>query len=184
MDTLTKQDKTLERRAVLVFAALLCAAVLFWVFPKALLVVVGCGAGAVVAWKIAERTRLQREAAARAAAYANICGPVVIASMHPGETVAEVQQRAEDFREQMRIGGNPYAAQIPVIAYPFEPMLFGVGQLTAAWNLYQRLAGEKQHAENLTWAERCPPQLKTIFLSQVMPAPPQPDGEGWENVKR
>lgn len=182
---LQAEDKILEKRAALVFAALLCAAVLFWLFPKALLVVVGCGAGAVVALKIAERTRLQREAAARAAAYANICGPVVIASMHPGETVAEVQQRAEDFREQMRIGGNPYASQIPVIVYPYEPMIFGPGQLTAGWNIYQRLAGEKQHAANQQWADRdCPPQLKQIFLSQVMPAPPQQDGEGWENVKR
>lgn len=154
------------------------------VWPKLFAFAAVASATGYVVWRIAERTRLAREAAARASAYANICGPVVIASMNPGETVDEVRRRADDFREQMRLSENPYAPQIPVIAYPFEPMLFGVGQLTAAWNLYQRLAGEKQHAENLIWADRCPPQLKTIFLSQVMPAPSNPDGEGWENVKK
>lgn len=132
--------------------------------------------GAFVAWRLAEQKRLLREAQARASAYANICGPVVVASAHPAETVDEVRARADEFRRQMQLSGNPYWQQIPVIAYPFEPMLFGVGQLTAAWNLYQRLAGEKQHAENLTWAETtCPPQLKAIFLNQVMPAPPVKD---------
>lgn len=163
-------------------ALLLFGALALWK-PVVLLFVIVAGVGGAVAWHIAEKKRLLRESAARAAAYANICGPVVIASQHPAETVNEVRARAEEFREQMRISGNPYWLQIPVVAYPFEPMLFGVGQLTAAWNLYQRLAGEKQHAENLVWADRCPVQLKAIFLSQVMPAP-QTDADGFETVKK
>lgn len=139
--------------------------------PVVLLYAVVAGAAAGFAWRLAEQKRVSREAAARAASYANICGPVLIQSTHPAETVAEVQARADDFKKQLQIGGNPYASQIPVIVYPFEPMLFGVGQLTASWNIYQRLAGERQHSANLEWAERCPAQLKTIFLSQVMPAP-------------
>ncbi len=149
----------------------LCFVVTF--YPKIVLWLLVAGVAAWAAWSAAEKKREAREAAARAAAYANICGPVVIPSMHPGETVTEVQIRADEFKEQMRIGGNPYWLQVPVIPMPYQPMLYGVGQLTAAWNIYLREVGERQHVENLKWAEHCPAQLKPIFLSQVMPQPAQ-----------
>lgn len=185
MSTLQNNRKSLQEspaKLAITAGLVILAGLALW--KPAILAFLGVAiGGGVVAWKIAEKQRLLREAAARAAAYANICGPVVIASTHPGETVDEVRARAEEFRQQMQLSGNPYAHQIPVIAYPFEPMLFGVGQLTAAWNLYQRLAGEKQHAENLTWADRCPVQLRAIFLSQVMPAPPT-DPDGFETIRK
>lgn len=149
----------------------LCFVVTYYPSVLGWLAVIGIAVWAT--WSAAEKKREAREAAARAAAYANICGPVVIASIHPGETVQEVQERATAFQEQMRIGGNPYWLQIPVIAYPYQPMLYGRGQLTAAWNIYQREVGERQHVENMKWAEHCPAQLKTVFLSQVMPQPAQ-----------
>jgi len=151
--------------------ALGASAVLVNYWPEILFYLLVAGGAGLAAWTAAERKREAREASARAASYANICGPVIIASTHPGETVEEVAARANAFREQMRIGGNPYWLQIPVEAYPYNPMIYGVGQLTAAWNIYQRMAGERQHQANLEWSEKCPAQLKAIFLSQVMPQP-------------
>jgi hypothetical protein len=185
MSTLQNNRKSLQENPVALAGTiilLIVSGLAMWKPVILLFLAVAIGGG-VVAWHLAEKRRLLRESAARAAAYANICGPVVIASQHPAETVNEVRARADEFREQMRLSGNPYWLQIPVVAYPFEPMLFGVGQLTAAWNLYQRLAGEKQHAENLVWADRCPAQLKAIFLSQVMPSP-QTDADGFETVRK
>lgn len=133
------------------------------------LIVVG-GAAAAGAWHIAEKVREQREAQARAAGFANVCGPVLITSIHPNETVQEVEARATEFRQQLRLCGNAYAEQIPIVCYPYQPMIYGPAQLTAAWNIYQSQAGAQLHAENLRWADACPAPLKPIFLSQVMPA--------------
>lgn len=134
------------------------------------------GVGVVVAavvWKLAEQLRERREAEARAMSFAYITGPVLIASNHPAEPVNDVTARAEEFREQLRLSGNPYANQIPIVCFPYQPMLYGVGQLTSAWNIYQREASEHLHAKNLQWAHDCPEPLKPIFLTQVMPQPQQ-----------
>lgn len=165
------QKAGIEPLHIAIGGGLALCAVLVNFYPQVVLFLAVAGAAAWAAWTAAERKREAREAAARAYSYANICGPVVITSMHPNETVGEVQARAAEFREQMRIGGNPYWLQIPVLAYPYQPMIFGTGQLTAAWNIYQRLAGEYQHTQNMEWAEKAPAQLKSIFLSQVMPQP-------------
>ena len=129
--------------------------------------------GLIVAIFYLERKRQAAiEATARAAAWVNIIGPVVIASMHPGETAQEVHERAEYFRAQLFLSGNPYADKIPVIEMPYTPILVDHGQLPAAWSIYQKSVGERQHLENLHWYERgCPNQLKTLFASAVLPAP-------------
>jgi hypothetical protein len=152
---------------------LAACAVLVNFYPQAVLFIAGAGIAAWAAWTAAERKREAREAAARAASYANICGPVVIQSIHPNETVDEVRARAAEFKDQLRISGNAYWNQIPVIAYPYQPMIYGPGQLAVAWNIYQRQAGDFQHTQNQAWANECPEQLRGLFLSQVMPQPAQ-----------
>lgn len=127
------------------------------------------GAGLGAGWLLAEKKREAREAMARAAGFANVCGPVVIGSIHPLETVDELLERVAFFREQLRLSGNLYAEKIPVIAHPYRPMIYGPGQLTMAWNIYQRQVGETQHLENERWRNgQCPVELRAVFQSQVM----------------
>lgn len=125
------------------------------------------------AWNssIEKKIRMQ-EAKARAAAWANLIGPVVVGSAHPGETVYDVAERAQFIREQLQLSGNPYFEKIPVIEFPYQPILTAHGQLPAAWSIYQKQIGERQHAENLTWYEKgCPVELKGLFANAVLPAP-------------
>lgn len=173
MDNVQNNSNDLQKSLPYIAAAV--ALFLFiWIVPNPLYILGGGTVIGYVVWHISEKKREAREGQARASSYANICGPVVIASTHPNETVQEVAVRARDFQDQMRISGNPYWLQIPVIEYPYQPMIFGVGQLTAAWNIYQRLAGEKQHQANIEWRDgKCPAQLLPIFSSQVMPTPEQ-----------
>ena len=124
-------------------------------------------------WHIAEKLRIRREEQARAWSFANVCGPVLVSSFSPNETVEEVQARAAEWRRQLELSANPYWREIPLVVYPYQPMLFGQGQLSMSWNVYQRMAGEQLHNENLLWAQSCPNELKPIFLSQVMPQPAQ-----------
>lgn len=152
-------------------AGLALCAVLANYFPQVVIFLAVAGFAAWGAWTAAEKKREAREAAARATSYALICGPCVIPSAHPNEPAESVRERAAEFREQLRISGNPYWAQIPVEAYPYNPMIFGVGQLSAAWNIYLRYAAERQHAANQEWLSVCPEQLRALFLSQVMPQP-------------
>lgn len=169
----TPQQAGITAAHIGIAAGLAGCAVLVSQLPEALLFIAVGGVAAWVAWTAAERKREAREAQARAASYANICGPVVVASMHPNETVEEVRARADEFKEELRKSGNAYWNQIPVFAYPYQPMIYGVGQLSAAWNIYQRQAGDYQHTQNQAWANECPDQLKALFLSQVMPQPAQ-----------
>lgn len=119
-----------------------------------------------------EAAQRLKEAKARAATYANCIGPVVVSSIHPNETVMELEARAQEWREQLRLSGNPYADKIPIITYPYNVMLVEHGQLTAGWSTYQRSVGETQHIENLKWHEgKCPNELKSLFASAVLPAP-------------
>lgn len=123
--------------------------------------------------------RMQREqeiakAKAAAASFANCIGPIVVGSQHPGETVVDVHSRAEFWREQLRLSGNPYAEIIPIIEYPYTPLLLDYGQLPAGWSIYSRLVGEKQHMADLEWYNgKCPQALKSLFASAVLPAPKQ-----------
>lgn len=112
------------------------------------------------------------EAKAKAAAWANVCGPVIVASIHPGEGLAEVNTRAEFWKEQLALSGNPYASILPVVILPYQPLLVDIGHLPAAWSEYQRRVSETQHFENIKWYEgKCPAHLKQIFAAAVLPQP-------------
>lgn len=165
------QTTRIPLQFIAVFIVVALLGVLYMAYPKGIIYLAVAFVTGLVVYNYSDKIRMQREAQARADAFATICGPVLISSNNPVETVEEVQARADEFREQLRLSGNHYAEDIPIVVYPYSPMLFGVGQLTAAWCLYQRLAGERLHEANLIWAENCPVQLRPIFLSQVMPAP-------------
>lgn len=165
------QTTRIPLQFIAVFIVVALLGVLYIAYPQGIIYLAVAFVSGLVVYNYADKIRLQREAQARADAFATICGPVLITSHDPLETVEDVQARAVEFREQLRLSGNHYAYVIPLVVYPYSPMLFGVGQLTAAWCLYQRLAGERLHEANLLWAETCPVQLRPIFLSQVMPAP-------------
>jgi hypothetical protein len=128
-------------------------------------------------WWIISNMKAQqalKEAKARAATYANCIGPVVVSSIHPNETLVELQARASEWREQLRLSGNPYAEKIPIVLFPYNVMLLEHGQLTAGWSTYCRTVGERQHIENLKWYESgCPNELRGLFASAVLPAPKQ-----------
>lgn len=122
-------------------------------------------------WRVSKELQAE-QLRAQAAAWANLIGPVVIGSAHPGESAAEVAERAAYFREQLRLSGNPYADKIPIIEMPYTPLLTAHGQLTAGWSIYQKSLGERQHVENLSWYERgCPNELKPLFANAVLPQP-------------
>lgn len=113
-----------------------------------------------------------REAKSRAAAYANMIGPIVVGSDNPEENVYDVQEKAKAWRERLELSGNPYAKQLPIIEFPYSPMLYGTGQLSAGWSLYQKQLAETQHIENIKWYEgKCPSELKALFASAVLPSP-------------
>lgn len=116
------------------------------------------------------------QAKAAAASFANCIGPVVVGSLHPGETVQEVEARAKFWRDQLLLSGNPYANMIPVITYPYNPLLLPYGNLSAGWSIYCKELGERQHFENVKWHDgKCPNELKALFASAVLPAPKQPE---------
>lgn len=140
--------------------------------PRALFVAIPCGIVAALVWSHAEKQREARENAARLTGLVNLCAPVVVASVSITEAVPDLMERVEQWKRDLKNSGNPYADIIPVVPYPYSPMLFGPGQLSWAWPIYQRMVGEQQHTENLKWYEgKCPEQLKAIFASQVMPSP-------------
>ena len=123
-------------------------------------------------WVTSEKKREARENAARLSGVVNLCAPVVVPSLWITESVEDVAARAAQIRKDIADSGNPYAALIPVIEFPYSPMLFGVGQLAMAWPMYQRLVGEKTHMANIEFFEsKCPAHLKATFASQVLPAP-------------
>ena len=123
-------------------------------------------------WSISEKNRIAREAAARVGACANISAPQVVFSNTPYESPESVAQRAAQWREDLRVSGNHYAELIPIIPYPFNPMIYGVGQLTYAWDIYRRQCGEVQHNENLKWVDgKCPRELRPYVLSQIIGRP-------------
>ena len=135
--------------------------------------IAGMAIAGYVVWVASEKKRVARENAARLSAVMNLCAPVVVPSMWITEDILSVNARAAQMKQDLIDSGNPYAGIIPVIPFPYEPMLFQVGQLSMSWAIYQRMIGERVHMENLKWHEGkdCPAQLKAIFASQVMPAP-------------
>jgi len=122
-----------------------------------------------VVWTLKEKERIAREAAARVGACANISGVQIVDAKTPYESPVEIQKRCEQWREDLRASGNIYAEVIPIIPYPFNPMIYGVGELTYAWDKYRRMVGEVQHQENIKWVEgKCPKELRGAVLSQII----------------
>lgn len=130
---------------------------------------VPAGVVGLIVWHVAEKQRVAREEAARVGACANVCGAQVIDSRTPYEGADIVKQRAAQWRKDLEASGNRYWDKIPIIEYPFMPMIYGVGQLTYAWDIYRREVGEKQHQENLKWAEKAPSELRGAILTQILP---------------
>lgn len=175
VETAGLQDlrNVLQNPFVVVGGTLLLIA-MWSVWTAALVGVVG-----YVIVRMYEQKRLAEEARARAAAYRNICCPQVICSQHPNEPVASVQARADAFRQALVDSGNPYAAVIPVIAYPFSPMISSDETLFTAWDYYRRECGAELHRVTLEWVDsKCPAQLKGIVLSQVLQRPQTPVENG------
>lgn len=116
-----------------------------------------------------------REAKSRAASYANMIGPIVVGSDNPEENVYDVQGKAKAWREKLRLSGNPYADILPIIEYPYSPLLYENEQLSTGWSIYQKQIASRQHMENIKWYEgKCPAQLKALFASAVLPSPNTP----------
>lgn len=153
---------------VWVIFALVCLT-MFKVLPV-WLGIVGSIAAVLANYHVTQADKL-REAKSRAASYANMIGPIVVGSDNPEENVYDVHEKAKAWREKLRLSGNPYADVLPIIEYPYSPMLYQVGQLSAGWSLYQKQLAEVQHMENLKWYEgKCPATLKALFASAVLPS--------------
>jgi hypothetical protein len=128
-----------------------------------------------VVWSVTARYfRLEWEAKERAAiatSYACICGPQIISAIWPDESPAELEARANTFREKLRDSGNPYWQIIPIKIRYYQPVLSLPGHLSTAWDEYQYAAISAQHEENMRWlSSGCPEGLKVAFASQVMKA--------------
>lgn len=128
------------------------------------------GAVGLVVWNVLEKQRKAREEAARVGACANVCGAQIVCSSTPYEGADIVAQRAAQWRKDLEASGNIYWDKIPIIEYPFMPMIYGVGQLTYAWDIYRREVGEKQHQANLDWVDKAPKELRGAILTQMLPA--------------
>jgi len=140
--------------------------------PLSVAVFLGIGAFWYVRHIEAQRT--MEQAKAQAAAFANCIGPVMVCSTSPNEGVEVIRERAEVWRESLKLSGNPYWNVIPIIEFPYSPMLFNSSQLAAGWNIYLHMADARRHAENMQWYEgKCPQVLKALFANAVLPAPKQ-----------
>ncbi len=117
-----------------------------------------------------------KEARSRAAAYANVKAPQVIGSENPEEDIYMVAKKAELWKEKLKLSGNPYADKIPIIEFPYTPMLYATDQLSWSWDMYRRELAERQHRANLEWYDgKCPNELKALFASAVLPPVKQPE---------
>ena len=121
-----------------------------------------------------KRSEIEKEARARAASYANLIGPIIVGSETPEENVFDVSLKAEAWREKLRLSGNPYWKIIPIVEFPYQPLLYATGQLSAGFSIYRQEVAEKQYLENLEWYnKKCPSEIKALFASAVLPQPTQ-----------
>lgn len=121
-------------------------------------------------WRFAEKTRLERENAARCAGMKYILGPHLVTSIDPMESAESVFARTAQFRDDLRASGNPHAEIIPIIAHPYSPMMYGPDQVTCSWSLYWKFHSADLHNANLEWANTCPDEIRGIFMNQVIPS--------------
>jgi len=117
----------------------------------------------------AQRVLEQQRAAA--ASYVNVKGPVMVCSVNPNEGIASINARADEWRENLKLSGNPYWEKIPIIKFPYTPILYGSSQLSFGWNEYLQASDSKRHSANMEWCEKCPKELRDEFKSAVLPAP-------------
>jgi len=169
-DSKTFQKEPLDTKVVwaCIIAAIL---VVFMIWPVLFIYAGVAGAAGVVVWNQAEKKRLFREKQAIVSAEANACAVQFIRSVNAQETVASVEARAIERRENLKIAGNPYWNVIPVVAYPYKALSFGVAQLAESFDTYEMRASAQHYRLNLEWAEspKCPPQLRALILSNVLP---------------
>jgi len=135
---------------------------------------IGIGVAAFLFLRHLSAAQALEKAKAQAAAFTNCIGPVMVCSTLPNEGVEVIRERAEVWRESLKLSGNPYWNVIPIIEFPYSPMLFNSSQLAAGWNIYLHMADARRHAENMQWYEgKCPQVLKALFANAVLPAPKQ-----------
>lgn len=166
--SINNSPNPLQKWAIPAAIVLLAVVLLISKFPNLFFVLVFGGIVGMLALRYAEKKALYREAVARASAWKSFCAAEVVGSSHPNETPDEVEERAEYYRNQIRISGNPYASIIPVTTFIYRPMSYGVGGLAQSWPRYKRELGEAQFEANMKFLEHaCPPHMKATFASQV-----------------
>lgn len=117
--------------------------------------------------------RDQIEQQQRAAAFSQICGPYLVTSIDPTEGPADIAARAGQARKYLQDSGNPYANQIPIVQFPYTPVLaVGGGTQPLTWERYQILCVEKIFAANEAWKAVCPAPIKPLFLQGIVQLQP------------
>lgn len=129
-------------------------------------------AGVAVAgtWHVSEKQRAIREYTARHFAWASLSVPEIIRSTDLNESDESLNRRAAEFRAALKASGNPYWDEIPVIVFPYSPMIYKQGELTMSWPRYKREVAEREYMENMEWGEKIKDNkvLYDLFRSQVM----------------
>jgi len=135
---------------------------------------IGIGIAAFLFLRHIAAAQVLEQLKARASAYSNCIGPEVISSTCPEDGVEVIQARAAAWRESLKLSGNPYWNILPLIEFPYNPILYDNSQLSSSWSRYKAEVGSRQHIENVKWHEgKCPPDLKALFANAVLPAPKQ-----------
>jgi len=148
---------------------------LLWFTVAGILAWYWCGMLLIGAWAVIsniERKHALELARARASSYVNHIGPVVISATRPDETLEELQERADIWRQKLRESGNPYTDIIPIIINEYRPVLTEYGALSMSWTIYDAHVGQRKYEENMKWYDqKCPKDLKARFAADVLPAP-------------
>jgi len=135
---------------------------------------IGIGIAAFLFLRNLSAQQALEQAKARASAYANCIGPEVISSTCPEDGVEVIRERALAWRESLRLSENPYWNILPLIEFPYNPILYDNSQLSSSWSRYKAEVGSRQHMENVKWHDhKCPQDLKALFANAVLPAPKQ-----------
>ena len=176
IETVETTPKALEYITTVSPIVWVCFAVLGLMAFGAISVGVGIGIGitAFLFLRHIAAAQVLEQLKARASAYSNCIGPEVISSTCPEDGVEVIQARAAAWRESLKLSGNPYWNILPLIEFPYNPILYDNSQLSSSWSRYKAEVGSKQHIENVKWHEgKCPPDLKALFANAVLPAPKQ-----------
>lgn len=99
----------------------------------------------------AARIQRQRDERAAEMVYEHISCPIIVTSWHPADTT--VSQRAFDWKQKLIKSGNRYAAEIPVIEYPYQLARLELG-IIASWEQYRAACLQKEQAAFQDWANK------------------------------